>query len=135
MYVWPCSPVLAQYIWYNRVSVKGKTVLEVCVLIHLCIDAFQVYNVNLFSDVMVSVLSSSVVDRGSQPRLGQTKDYKIGICCFSIQHVALRSTSKTDWLIIRVMCQGGASCLSVVRDSSAVRRLFLFFARAGVPRL
>jgi hypothetical protein len=70
MYVWPCSPVLAQYIWYNRVSVKGKTVLEVCVLIHLCIDAFQVYNVNLFSDVMVSVLSSSVVDRGSQPKLG-----------------------------------------------------------------
>lgn len=29
MYVWPCSPVLAQYIWYNRVSVKGKTVLEI----------------------------------------------------------------------------------------------------------
>ncbi|VDI80087.1 Hypothetical predicted protein [Mytilus galloprovincialis] len=28
MYVWPCSPVLAQYIWYHRALIKGKTVLE-----------------------------------------------------------------------------------------------------------
>jgi hypothetical protein len=28
---------------------------------------------------------------------GQTKDYNIGICCFSAKHVALRSKSK-DWL-------------------------------------
>ena len=34
-------------------------------------------------DVMVSVLGSSVVDRGLEPGSGQTKDYKIGICCFS----------------------------------------------------
>ena len=27
---------------------------------------------------MISMLSSSVVDRVFQPRLGQTKDYKIG---------------------------------------------------------
>jgi hypothetical protein len=33
--------------------------------------------------VMASVLVSSVVDRGFKPRSGQTKDYKIGICCFS----------------------------------------------------
>jgi hypothetical protein len=46
---------------------------------------------------MVSVLASSVVDRGFEPRLGQTKDYKIGICCFSAKHVALRRKSK-DWL-------------------------------------
>ena len=32
---------------------------------------------------MVSVLSSSVVDRELEPRSGQTKDYNIGICCFS----------------------------------------------------
>jgi hypothetical protein len=38
-----------------------------------------------------------VVDRGFEPRLGQTKDYKIGICCFSAKHVALRRKSK-DWL-------------------------------------
>ena len=47
--------------------------------------------------VMVSVLASSVVDRGFEPRSGQTKDFKIGICCFSAQGAALRRKSK-DWL-------------------------------------
>ena len=46
---------------------------------------------------MVSVLASSAVDRGFEPRLSQTKDYKIGICCFSARHTALRRKSK-DWL-------------------------------------
>ena len=41
--------------------------------------------------VMVSVLASSVVDRGFEPRSGQTKDYKIGICCFSANHTELMS--------------------------------------------
>ena len=39
---------------------------------------------------MVSVLTSSVVNRGFEHRMGQTKDYKIGICCFSTKHAALR---------------------------------------------
>ena len=43
---------------------------------------------------MVSVLASSVVDRVFEPRSGQTKDYKIGICCFSNKHAALRRKSK-----------------------------------------
>ena len=47
--------------------------------------------------VKVSMLASSVVDRGFEPWSGQTKDYKIGICCFSARHAALRSKSK-DWL-------------------------------------
>jgi hypothetical protein len=47
--------------------------------------------------VMVSLLASSVVDRGFEPWSGQTKDYIIGICCFSARHAALRSKSK-DWL-------------------------------------
>jgi hypothetical protein len=46
---------------------------------------------------MVSVLASSVVDCGFEPRSGQAKDYKIGICCFSAKHAALRRMSK-DWL-------------------------------------
>ena len=37
---------------------------------------------------MVSVLVSSVVDRGFEARSGQTKDYTIGMCCFSAKHVA-----------------------------------------------
>jgi hypothetical protein len=45
---------------------------------------------------MVSELASSAVDREFEPRSGQTKDYKIGICCFSAKH-ALMKKSK-DWL-------------------------------------
>ena len=47
--------------------------------------------------VMVSMLVLSAVDRGFQPRSGQTKDYNIGICCFSASHSALRRKNK-DWL-------------------------------------
>ena len=43
---------------------------------------------------MVSVLSSSAVDRGFELRSGQIKDYKIGICCFYAKHAALRRKSK-----------------------------------------
>jgi hypothetical protein len=39
---------------------------------------------------MVSVPASSAVDRGFELRLGQTKDYNIGICCFSAKHAAIR---------------------------------------------
>jgi hypothetical protein len=46
---------------------------------------------------MVSMLALSVVDRGFEPRSGQTKDYEIGICCFSAKHTAIRRKSK-DWL-------------------------------------
>ena len=47
--------------------------------------------------VMFSVLALSAVDRGFEPRSAQTKDYEIGICCFSAKHVALKRKSK-DWL-------------------------------------
>jgi hypothetical protein len=50
--------------------------------------------VNRIGIVMVSVLVSSAVDRGFDPRSGQTKDYEIGICCFSAKHTALRRKSK-----------------------------------------
>jgi cytochrome c biogenesis protein CcdA len=43
--------------------------------------------------VIVSVLASSAVDRGFDPRSGQTKNYKIGICCFSSKHLALKIKS------------------------------------------
>ena len=46
---------------------------------------------------MVRVLASIAVDRGIERRSGQTKEYKIGICCFSAMHAALRRKSK-DWL-------------------------------------
>ena len=37
---------------------------------------------NLFGSVLVSVFALSAVDRGFEPRLGQTKYFEIGICCF-----------------------------------------------------
>ena len=52
---------------------------------------------NHIGGIMVSVLASSTSDRGFEPRSGQTKDYKIGICCFSAEHTALRRKRK-DWL-------------------------------------
>ena len=45
---------------------------------------------------MVSVLVSSAVYRGHEPRWGETKDYKFGMCCFSVKYAALRSKRK-DW--------------------------------------
>ena len=47
--------------------------------------------------VMVSVLALSAVDRGFEPRSGQTKDEEIGIFCFSAKHATL-SRKSNDWL-------------------------------------
>ena len=40
--------------------------------------------------------ASSAIDPGFRSRSGQTKDYKIGMRCFSANHAALRRKSK-DW--------------------------------------
>ncbi|XP_072882132.1 histone-arginine methyltransferase METTL23 [Hemitrygon akajei] len=29
LYIWPCSVVLAQYVWFNKSKVKGNTILEI----------------------------------------------------------------------------------------------------------
>jgi hypothetical protein len=47
---------------------------------------------------MISLLSLSAVDRGFEPRSGQTKDNKIDICCFSAKYTALKRKSKY-WLV------------------------------------
>ena len=44
---------------------------------------FVITDENNIGGVVVSVLASSAVDCGFEPRIGKTKDYKIGICCFS----------------------------------------------------
>ena len=38
--------------------------------------------------VMVNMFASSVVDHGYEPQTGQTKDCRIGNCCFSANHAA-----------------------------------------------
>ena len=55
---------------------------------------------------------SNAVGRAFDSRSGQTKDYKIGICCFSTKHVALGERAKTGWLGIRILHLSGATCLS-----------------------
>ena len=47
---------------------------------------------------MVSMLASSVVDSGFEPRWGQSKDYKICICCFSAKHTHSIMEERIDWL-------------------------------------
>jgi hypothetical protein len=47
--------------------------------------------------MMLSMFDSSTVDHGFKAHSGQTKDYEIGMCCFSTKHAVLSSWSK-DWL-------------------------------------
>ena len=80
-------------------------------LLSYCDKVYSRGNINQkhrIGGVMVSVLSSSAVDHGFELRSGQTKDYTIGICCFSAKHAALRRKSK-DWLAprISIMCPIG----------------------------
>ena len=78
---------------------------------------------NRIDCVIVSVLSSSVVDRGFEPRPCQTKDYKISICCFSAKHAALRrERAKTGWLRSRIMCPSRETCLSRLLFQSAITK-------------
>ena len=43
---------------------------------------------------MVSGLAPSAVDHAFEPRSGQTKEYEIGISCFSAKQAELRRKSK-----------------------------------------
>ena len=45
---------------------------------------------------MVSVLISSAVDSGFDPRSGQTKDYEIGICCISAHSIKEKEQRLVD---------------------------------------
>ena len=51
---------------------------------------------NQIGGVMASVLTSGAVDRGVKRRSGQTKDFNIGICCFSANNTPLGRQGK-DW--------------------------------------
>jgi hypothetical protein len=52
---------------------------------------------NCIGGVMVSMLALIVVDRGFKSWSGQTKDYDIGICCFSIKNQAQRIVGSESW--------------------------------------
>ena len=62
-------------------------------LLSYCDKVYSRGNINQkhrIGGIMVSVLASRAVDRGFDPESGQTKNYKIGICCFFAKHAALR---------------------------------------------
>ena len=52
------------------------------------------YSYSHIGCIMDSVLAVSAVDRGLNPRSGQTIDYNIGIRCFFGYHVSLRNKIK-----------------------------------------
>ena len=56
-------------------------------------DKYKI-NFNHIDGVIVSVFVSSAVDCEFETRAGQTKNYKIGICCFSAKHASLRRKSR-----------------------------------------
>ena len=58
---------------------------------------------------MANMFASSAIDRGSEHQSVQTKDFKIGICCFSAKHASLRRTNKDDWLGFRIICPSGTT--------------------------
>ena len=48
---------------------------------------------------MFNVITLSVKDHRFDPGSGQSKDYKIDICCFFAKHAVLRNKSR-DWLAL-----------------------------------
>jgi hypothetical protein len=85
---------------YNDYSILNYIFLQTYIY------SFQ-WKYNHIGGVMVSILTSSAIDHGFKPCSGQTKDYKIGICCFSFKHAALSRKSKD------LMCLIGMTCLSM----------------------
>ena len=88
---------------YNRISGVMVSVLALSKYNRIggvMVSVLALGKYNRIGGVMVSVLALSAVDRGFDARSGQTKDYKIGICCFSAKHAALRRKSK-DWFFFR----------------------------------
>ena len=73
---------------------------------------FLTRDANRIGDVVVSVLASSVVDRGFESCSGHTIGHKICICCFTAKHTVL-TRNQTCCLGIRIMCPSGATCISV----------------------
>jgi hypothetical protein len=81
--------------------VKTINISKHCFLVVLIIALYLLLLLQEFSFDMKMYILLYILFRSSlmrfEPRSSQTKDYKIGICCFSAKHAALRTKSK-DWL-------------------------------------
>ena len=71
---------------------------------------------NHIGSIIVSMLASSAVDLRFKTWSGQTKDYKMGICCLFAKHPVLRRKNK-DWVA------RNQDNVSECRDQS-IRRLY-----------
>ena len=83
---------------------------------------------NSIGGVMASVIVSSAIGRRFELQPGQTKDYEIGICCFSAKDATLRRKTKPIWAtclvfatiyptkqsLTALFCISHLSCLSLV---------------------
>jgi hypothetical protein len=79
---------------------------------------------------MVSVLPSSVTDRGFENLAGQSKDKQIGSCCFSAKRASLRSLMSKDWLDLnpdnvpeRATCLPANCCFSDLTLQKSTKRV------------
>ena len=91
-----CAHVLSRH----RLRSMNRTALEhheSFIYGHISLQDYSSKVFSCFARVMVTSLAFSAVDRGFEPRSGQTKDYQIGMCCFSAKHAALRRKSRY-WL-------------------------------------
>jgi hypothetical protein len=57
---------------------------------------YYLKSTNHISGSMGCMLTSSAIDHGFESWSGQTKDQKIGICCFSAEHAAL-GRNLSEW--------------------------------------
>jgi hypothetical protein len=73
------------------------------------VDVHDILLLTSIDSVLVSVLVSSVLDRGFEPWSYQTKEYIIDIFCSSATH-ATSSGSKDLLTRIRIMCPSEATC-------------------------
>ena len=75
------SHVIVMTSWYWSYSINIDTFVYIQALIDfICL-------INRISGVMISLYAWGAVDCGFKPRSGQTKDYIIGMCCFSSKHI------------------------------------------------
>jgi hypothetical protein len=106
---------------YSRSSTCSKKELSITMakILHAvkgglqshCNKVYSRGNINQKHRIMDSVLASSVIDRGFEPRSGQPSTITL-VCVASTkstQHYGERA--KTGWLGIRIMCPSGVACL------------------------
>jgi hypothetical protein len=89
---------------FKMLTMNIESYLEISMMldsINFTIIFQKFLTLNHICIAMASVFLLNVVDRGFESRSDQTKDNKIGICCFSAKHAALRSILDED--VVRVV--------------------------------